>query len=250
MKENEHEENYEQNVSSPLHPRMIALRKLYFLIFTNTFCVISIASLLIFGLNLSVFQNYWMFLVSFILLFGTVFCIYSKKRYLVSPSRNFSLMILFNLESLCLLFVLLDFDHSNFLLMIFIECDAILLFLAGYSFISQNVFTFEIATLTILAPIFFVFNIFLLFSEISLEYLIFGTMISIIWGFYLVYETQSIMKFSRSGIEKSYIFIESITIHFDLLVLSLRNSELLFDVLITKKSGKFDKMITNMEEGS
>ena len=253
MKENDNNNNdddYEHHIISPLHPRMSSLRKLYLLMFFNLLLIISFSYLFFSALSITFLHTYWTLALSFLIIFSTAFIITAKKRYLVSPSRNFFLMCLFNFEACFFLFIFLGMDSNKVILMLFVSADSILLSLGVYSMISQSVFNFEVSALAILAPNFMVFNVFLLFSEISLEGLIFATMASIIWGFYLIYETQSIMKFSRSGIEKSYIFIESITTYFDLFILALRNSELLFDVIIQKKSQKSEKPISNinMEE--
>ena len=244
MKELESEEVQGAEIS-PLHPRIGFLRKLYSLLFVSLLLVILIASFFVYSCKFTFFKNLLILTVSLILIIGTTIFIFLKKMFLMNPNKNFLIFSIYYLEIMIAFSCMICLDDSKAILMIVIEADGILLFLSIYSLITQNVLTYQVATLFVLAPIFIVFNIFLLFSSISLECLIFLSMAGVIWGFYLIYETQTIMKGPKIDVEKMDIFIESITIYADLFLLFLRNSELIKDIMITRKSSKMGNNFSN-----
>lgn len=245
---NESESNEKEKFSPFLHPRIPFLRKIYSLLFVTIFCILLIAGALAYLIETEFFKNY-------IVLFSSlmIFCVisilaYWKKHFFANQPRGIFLYFVFYTIFFFFLTSLLSLDQSKLAFMIFVEVDSVFLFLSLYSFITQNLLTYQVATLFILTPIFLVFNIFLIFSELSLEILIFASMTGILWGFYLIYETQTIMKEVRHifTIEKSDIFVESITIYCDLFLLFLRNSELLVDILITNTNSSSKKAISEI----
>lgn len=232
-------ENYSEEVPKEefpaLHPRIFFLRRIYSLLFLINFFIIIFSSFLVYSLKVSFLKNWIVLLVSFILFFLSLVVIFLRKDTISHHSKAFFWFMLFYLEILVFCSSLMSFDDSTIFLMIFSELDAVFLFLAIYSFITQNLLTYQVASLFILAPIFVIFNIFLIFSQISLQLLIFLSVIGIIWGFYMIYETQTIMKAGKADVEKNDVFIEAITIYFDLFLLFLRNTELISNIILTKK---------------
>ena len=244
IKEYDSEEVQGANIP-PLHPRILFLRKLYPLMCLSLFCVIVISVLLTFLLQIKCFKSLLLLIIVSILIIVTLIIIYYKKSNLLSPFKNLLLFCVFYFKIVLLLSCLISNSNNLIFLMLFIEADAILFSLSIYSLITQHTLTYHVATLFVLSPIFIVFNLFLLFTSISLELLIFVSMIQVIWGFYMLYETQSIMKGPPSDIERNDIFIESIAIYASLFLMFLLNSELIKDIMITRKSSKPHKNFSN-----
>lgn len=238
MVKNESETNEKQEFSSFLHPRVPFLRKIYSLLFATIFCVLFTAGTLAYILKTEIFKNFIVLFASLLIFCGISIFVFRKKRNLANQPKKFAIFLIFHAVFLIFLTSLLSFEKSKVVLMIFAEIDGVFLFFALYSFITQNLLTYQVATLFILSPIFIIFNIFLIFSEISLEILIFASIFGILCGFYLIYQTQTIMQETKTRFlfEKSDILLESIAIYSEISLLFLRNSELLLDILITRRN--------------
>lgn len=225
----------------PLHPRVEFIRKLYGLMFVSIFLVISSSSYMIYSMQTQLFKNFAFLLIIFALVIGTMFFVFCKRSSLKNPFKNFLTFFLFYLQLMILFSTMISLNDFPIVLMIFINIDAIMFSLTIYTLITQNLITFQVATLFVLCPIFVNFNIFLIFSSILLEYMIFVSMAGVIWGFYIIYETQRIMKTKSFDKRQIDIFIEAITIYVDIFFLLLRNAELLKETFITKRSKKINK---------
>jgi protein lifeguard len=176
--------------------RIPYLRKLYFMLFLQwlivgiiTFCAWYFAD---FKSFLASYK--WIGAITGSVAIGiSLFVLYARR-----PASRFPLNWIFYLlftAALALTFAwFVAIGNSDVALMVFISAGAVSLSLFIYALTTKTELSYQGPSLFVLGAILLVFQIFLIFTDIRFDHMIFITMGEIVWSFYLIYDTQTIVS--------------------------------------------------------
>lgn len=220
------------------HPRVAHLRKLYLLLFLQ-WSLVLLVTVLAFRLddfNDFLTGNPVVFAVSLVFLV----IIMTMTFFFRSVSSQFPLNVLLYLFfsvalSFCFGFGSIN-DSSNALLMIQAGCWAVSLALFVNVLTTKCEITYQGATLFILGAIFLVLEWFLFYTSTAVVVIFLIAIGEVLWGFYLVYDTQTIVSGIKYDWNKDDYVAGAVGVYMDVVVLGLRLCELVMNLVVRDKN--------------
>lgn len=228
----------ENNFFRP-HPRVQHLKKLYFMLFLQQ--SISLA--------LSIFTLYDMDFVDFLLsykkiifplailfiLMIIILAFFCRTPFSQFP-LNYFVYLIFTASLAFFDAYFITFDSSYSFLMIVVACWFTVLSLWVYSLTTKCEFTYQGATLFLLASVMLVMEGFLLYSSVRLDIVLLIVLAQLIWGYYLVYDTQTVVSGVKYDWNKDDYVLGAIGVYIDIIVLFLRLCELIKNLIVKERN--------------
>lgn len=233
-------EIYEEKFSIPqVHPRIHYLRKLYFLLFIQllicaiwTFCVYYIESL-----QEDLYQSpAYLVLLPFFALIVVLILVFCQRNLFSKKPLNILIYLLFTCFLAFSFAWITVLDSTWILLMLLTNACCISFTLLIYVLTTKTELTYQGASLFVLGAIFLVFQGFLLFTDAQIEYLICGLIIDVLWGFFMVYDTQTNVSGAKYDWENDDCFAGAVLIYADIFILILRLCELIRQLIIRERN--------------
>lgn len=131
----------------------------------------------------------------------------------------------------------LVFQHGtyDYLYAIFLA-SAISLALTVHTFTTKSELTFQSAALYVVGSVLFVSFHYLVFTDISLMINHIVTIAGIVWGFYLVWENESVVSGTKTEWTKEDYVVGAIAVYLSIATLFLRLAELIRQLIVKERS--------------
>ncbi len=221
------------------HPRIKYLRKLYFLIFLQLFicgiCTIFVYLFQELQEDISQIPSYLILIPLFLVLIMLLLIFFQRKLVSKTP-LNILVFIAFTCFLAFSFAWLTALDETEILLMFLISACSIALSLFLYVLTTKTELTYQGASLFVLGAIFLVFQLFILFTETAIIYLICGLILDVVFGFYLIYDTQTSISGAKHDWEKDDAYSGAALVYIDIAVLVLRFCELVRQLIIRERN--------------
>jgi hypothetical protein len=228
----------EEDFGFKTHPRISHLRKLYLLLFLqwSMAALITILAIQIDDFNDFLLENPIIFAISIIFLIIIIAMTFIFRSVASQFPLNILLYLLFSIGlAFSFAYAAID-DNSNACFMILISLWAVSLSLFIYVLTTKCEITYQGATLFILAAIFLVLEWFLFYTTTSVPVVFLVLIGAVIWGFYLIYDTQTIVSGVKYDWNKDDYVSGAVGIYMDVMVLGLRLCELLKNLVVRDRT--------------
>ncbi|CAD8113376.1 unnamed protein product [Paramecium sonneborni] len=227
--------NYDRSFNS----RVIYARNLFSKLFLQLIIVCIYAWIVHSLPNLDNFleKQMWIFWLSLgvCIVIATLTFIY--RNQLKTAPMNWLCFILFTISLASLCGCLVAFGNSQIGLMIFVNFASVIFFLFLYSSTVRRKITYSGAVLFLSAGILIVFEMFTIFSKISLFWIMIISLSSFLIAFLLLYDTYTNLNSDDSyDISAADDVSGSVTIYWDIILLFLKMAELIKDNLFNRKN--------------
>lgn len=222
-----------------VHPRIKFLRKLYFLIFLQLLVcgILTISVYMVEELREELNQiPTYLILIPLGMASVLLLLVFCQRKYVSKLPLNVLVYIVFTCFLAFFFAWITILDSTLIILMFLISACAIAFSLLIYVLTTKTELTYQGASLFVLGAIFLVFQIFILFTEAKVDYLICGVLINIVWGFYLIYDTQTNVSGVKYDWAKDDSFSGAVLIYMDVFVLVLRFCELVRQLVIRERN--------------
>ncbi|CAK60910.1 unnamed protein product (macronuclear) [Paramecium tetraurelia] len=182
-------------------------------------------------------ETKWIFWLSLGICIGTAtLALIYRNRITVSPT-NWLVFIVFTLSFASVCGCLVAFGNSQIGLLLFVNFASLIFFLFLYSSTVRRKITYSGAVLFVSASILIVFELFTIFTKISLFWIMFISLSSFLFAFLLLYDTYTNLNCGDSyDINKADDVSGSVTIYWDIILLFLKMAELIKDNLSNRKN--------------
>lgn len=220
------------------HPRISHLRKLYLMLAIQWTLAVVVTTIALRVEDFSDFlsENLVIYIIAILFLFLTLALAFFFRSAMSQFPLNALVYFLFT-AALSLIFAYICvIDKSNTLLMILVGCWLITISLLVYVLTNKCEITYQGATLFIVAAIFIVLEGFLLYSSTRLVIIMLVSIAEVIWGFYLVYDTQTIVSGVKYDWIKDDYVSGAIGVYMDVIVLFLRLCELIKNLIVKERN--------------
>ena len=222
-----------------VHPRITFLRKLYFLLFLQLLvcgiCTVSVYFVKELQEDLNSTPTYLIMIPLFVVLTILILTFFQRKYVSKSPTN-----ILVFLAFTCFLAFsfawITALDSTMLLLMCMISACSVAFSLLIYVLTTKTELTYQGACLFVLGAIFIVFQVFILFTQARMECLIFGLILNIVWGCYLIYDTQTSVSGTNYDWGKDDPYSGAVLIYIDIFILVLRLCELVRQLIVRERN--------------
>ena len=233
------EKDEEKFLIPQVHPRIKYLRKLYFLIFLQLLmsgiCMICVFFFEELREGVNQIPSYLIMVPLFLVLVILLLIFFQRKLVSKSP-LNVLIYIVFTCF-LAFSFAWISLLDTTLLIAMFLTSACSIAFsLLIYVLTTKTELTYQGASLFVIGAIFIVFQLFILFSQVQMNYLICALIIEVVWGFYLIYDTQTNVSGSKYDWGKDDAFSGAVLIYIDILVLVLRFCELVRQLIIRERN--------------
>lgn len=237
--QNTTEQNEDKFSIPQVHPRIHFLRRLYLLLFFQllicviwTFCVYYFEDL---HEDLSQSPSYFILLPFFVLIIILILVFSQRELFSKTPLNLFTYIAFTCLLAFSFAWLIV-LDSTYILLMLVINACFISFTLLIYVLTTKTELTYQGASLFVLGAIFLVFQGFLLFTTARIDYLICGLIIDVLWGFFMIYDTQTNVSGMKYNWDKDDPFSGAVLIYADIFILFLRLCELIRQVVIRERN--------------
>ena len=228
-----------QSLLSQVHPRIKFLRKLYFLLFLQLFAcgVCTVLVYLLPELQEDIVQiPSYLILIPLFCAILMLFLIFFQRKLVSKRPLNVLVFIVFTCFLAFSFAWLVALDQTLIILMFLVNACAIALALFFYVLTTKTELTYQTASLFIVAAIFTVFQLFILFTQAEMIYLICGLILNVVFGFYLIYDTQTNISGTKHEWAKDDAYSGAALVYIDILVLVLRLCELVRQLIIRERN--------------
>ncbi|CAD8117254.1 unnamed protein product [Paramecium sonneborni] len=219
--------------------RVIYARNLYSKLFLQL-VIVCIYAWIVHSLpNLDSFleKQMWIFWLSLGLCIGIATLTFIYRNSLKTAPINWIVFFLFTLSLASMCGCLLAFGNSQVGLMIFVNFATLIFFLFLYSSTVKRKITYSGAVLFVSAGILIVFEMFTIFSQISLVWIMIISLSSFLFAFLLLYDTYSNLNADVTyDIQTADDVSGSVTVYWDIILLFLKMAELIKDNLFNRKN--------------
>ncbi|KAL4512470.1 hypothetical protein ABPG72_005472 [Tetrahymena utriculariae] len=212
------------------------LSQLYTMLLIQTLIIISAVwfSYLLADIIQFIGQNMWIVWTSLGLVLSiTIGCFVFKSSVSLTP-LNYILLVT---QTLCLVILyvyILDKYNVSLAFLILLALAAIYFSLLIYILTTKTELNFRGSTLFVTCSAVMVYQLFLIFTDLSYLTSIFILMGIVVWGYFLIYEYQT--KVSDVEFERRDPVISTVTVFLDVFNLLLKVSELLRQILLRERS--------------
>ena len=220
------------------HPRVAHLRKLYLLLVLqwSLALLVTVLAQRIDDFSDVLMENPIIFAISLVFLLITMAMTFFFRSVASMFPLNVLLCVLFSLAlAFCFAFGSIN-DTSNVCLMILAGCWAVSLALLVNVLTTKCEITYQGATLFILAAIFVVIEWFLFYTTTAVVGVFLVAIGEVLWGFYLVYDTQTIVSGVKYDWNKDDYVAGAVGVYMDVVVLGLRLCELVKNLVVRDKN--------------
>jgi len=222
-----------------VHPRIKFLRKLYFLLFLQLLvcgiCTITVYFVKELQEDLNQTPTY-LLMIPLFLVFVMLMLIFFQRKFVSKIPLNILAFIVFTCFLAFSFAWITALDSTLLILMFLISACSIAFSLMIYTLTTKTELTYQGACLFVLGAIFIVFQIFILFTQANINYLICGLILNIVWGFYLIYDTQTSVSGSNYDWAKDDPYSGAVLIYIDIFILVLRLCELVRQLIIRERN--------------
>ena len=241
LNNNEEELGYKTEAyeySPQVHPRILYIRKLYFMLSLQLLLVGIFTSSAYYSSQFKLFlsSHSWIFFVSLGLGVLILFMAFFFREKLKLPVINWIVFIFF---TLCLSFnfsYLVSIDKSDLALMVFITTFFVNFSLLIYSLTTKIELTYQGASLFIFASLLFSLQIFLIFTAANFGGMILVLIGELIFSYYLVFDTQTLISGNLYNWDKEDWISGAVVIYIDIFFLFLRLCDLLRQLIFKERN--------------
>lgn len=228
----------DENAFFKIHPRVRHLRNLYFMsvLQLTIVVIVSVLAMKIDDYNDFLAENFFILYIAVVIMALILVMSFFFRSALSQSPLNYFAYFLFTLSFslfgsyLCIS----NYYEACFMIIMAGWITAVSLWI--YSLTTKCEFTYQGATLFLLAAVFLLLEGFLLYSSIRVDILLLIIFFQLIWGFYLVYDTQTIVSGVKYDWNKDDFVLGSIGIYVDILVLFLRLCELVKNLIVKERN--------------
>ncbi len=220
------------------HPRISHLRKLYSLMaFQWTFSIIiSILTMKFEEFSEILRENSFILYVSLITTIFLLFFTFFFRSVASQTPLNLLVYFLFTVSiAFCFAYGVI-YDETLCFFMVILGGFLINISLLLYVLTTKCEITYQGATLFILAAIFIGLEGFLLYSSMKLVMVLIISFFEVIWGFYVVYDTQTMVSGVKYDWNKDDYVSGAVGVYVDVGVLLLRLSELVKNLIVKERN--------------
>lgn len=233
------EQDYGKLLVPQVHPRIKFLRKLYLLLFLQLFAsgICTLCVYFVEDLQEDLYQTpTYLILIPLFLLIAVLLLIFFQRKFISKRPLNILVYIAFS-AFLAFSFAWVTALDSTLLIIMCMASSCTMAFsLLIYTCTTKTELTYQGACLFVLGAVFIVFQVFILFTQMNMNYLICGLVINIVWGFYLIYDTQTNVSGSNYDWAKDDPFSGAVLIYMDIFILLLRLCELVRQLIIRERN--------------
>ncbi|CAK57993.1 unnamed protein product (macronuclear) [Paramecium tetraurelia] len=177
----------------------------------------------------------WIFWLSLGICIGISILAFIYRNHIKTTPTNWLVFLLFTLSLASVCGCLVAFGNSQVGLLIFVNFASLIFFLFLYSSTVRRKITYSGAVLFVSAGILIVFEMFTIFSQISLFWIMVISLSSFLFAFMLLYDTYSNLNSEDSyDINTADDVSGSVTIYWDIVLLFLKMTELIKDNLFNR----------------
>jgi FtsH-binding integral membrane protein len=229
--------NSTEEEKTPMHPRIKFLRKLYILLFVQ----LLIATALVFTVNMSstfesALKASWFVFIPFVLLLiGMCLSVWVVRKKVTAAPLNWVIYVIFTALLAMTSAWGAAIGSSLLALNIFLTATLIVFSLFIYSLIVKAELTYQDAALFVVGSILATFELFLLFSKIRFDHLVFVAMGELIFAFYIIYDTQTMVNGTTMWSPNEWV-IGTVIIYADLIHLIMKFCDLIRNLIMKERS--------------
>ncbi|KAM3147034.1 hypothetical protein pb186bvf_000750 [Paramecium bursaria] len=229
------------------HPRIIFARKLFTKLLYQMIVVgkqqnqflIAIFTWLVFTqpkLKQFLQQNSWLFWLTLGLVALTSTLTLVARQFCQKVPINWVIYIIFTLSLAYAAGHLVAIGNSEIGLLVFVSIASLIFFLFMYSITVKKRATYQGSILFIAASILIVFEIFTIFTTVSLFWLILISLGQFIIAFLLIYEVYTNISGGEQELSLNDGVCDSVVLYWDLTLLFLKMNEMIKDFLIRSRN--------------
>ena len=223
---------------SDSHPRIIFLRKLY------SSLLIQLLLISIISFNAYYFEDFKSALISSPIIFSVCLILTLLSSLAVLIFRRAMAKFPFNLIvytffSLTLAFSLaciVSYYNSEGILMLFTSPASVVFALLIYVFTTKYEISYQGTALFVFAALLFNFQMFLIYTEIPFNILMYILIAEAIFSFYLVYDTQTLISGTKYNWQKDDWISGAVIVYIDVFILIIKFCELIRQLIIRDRN--------------